>query len=186
MLIRLKCLNANRSRAAIDVLYQTGQKKSIDVVAVSELNIAVVQNSQWIVDERNDLKMRCFSEAVPIKRYSRGSVVVSIIIYTCYISPNYNRRKMKLRGFESILNLINESVGAQTKSLGIMGDFKFKSSEWKSASSDERGKRLAGWIARNELVVQNVGKKTTFQKAGMSSIIDIMIGSERISGKIRD
>ena len=68
----------------------------------------------------------------------------------------------------------------------VGGDFNAHHSNWGSSQNNFRGDEIANFLAQTDLIVLNKGSKPTFQRAHLSSVIDVTLASNYLSTKIND
>ena len=179
-------INLAKSRYALDLLVQSAIGKKADVLIVCEQptiseSVVSVQDTTRragiIIHNRKitlgDFKTTKFGFA--------WAEIDNIRIYSCYFSPNDSIEK-----FKKELNELEISLKTTRKELLIAGDFNGKSPEWGEHRADKRGDIVCEFVARNNLVILNIGSENTFRRGDAASIIDLTIGSTNIVRNIED
>ena len=178
---RILQANVNRRREALDLLYKEALESKCDVIAVSEPNKTMVQNSRWVVDEFADAAALILPNGPVVINHGSepGFVWVEtsqFVVYSCYISPNVDITK-----YENFINSLQSSVRKQSKGIIITGDFNAHSVVWGSSATNKRGEILLDWVAANALVILNDGKSPTFIRRETKSYLDLTICTEEIA-----
>ena len=105
-----------------------------------------------------------------------------IFYISCYISPNDNPEVLATK-----LASIENTVRSVTGSVILAGDFIARALEWGIPTTSLKGRMVLEMAARCKLVVQNKGKRPTYERLGWgTSILDITFATEGASGKIGD
>jgi len=180
-------INLNRSRAAHDLLENSVAEQKIDVVLVSEPNCRLAQ--LWITDDLKDVGIRIGkTDGVVEEARGKGNGFVwasinSVILYSCYFSPNRSKEE-----FEEFLVELEESVASQGKNAAIVigGDFNAASTFWGSKRCDWRGRQLLEWMGRRDLWAANDGAVPTFFRAGQESFLDLTLCTNNLRDKIEN
>lgn len=174
--IKIMQINLNHCKNAQDLLIQTAEQLSIDVVMISE---PWKPPSYWFND---DHKNASIWTPLPSKKFktiksiykSKGITAIQLNDYvyiSCYVSPNisiseYTKYIMDL---ESFLNTID------TNFCIIAGDFNAKSPAWGSSNLDERGILVMETCNNRNLKPTISQGSGTFERNGHTSTIDILL-----------
>lgn len=172
-------LNANRSRAAHDVLFATAQQRGVDALLVSEPNNAILRRPGWRCDLNGDAAIYLLTpRAVHSSGAGAGFVWVELqdlVIFSIYYSPNRPLLEFATR-LDALLAVLLRSV----KPVILAGDFNAKAPDWGCPHLDNRGRVLLDCVATAGLNVLNIGTTPTFQRGGGGSILDVTFGSDAI------
>lgn len=183
--IRVLQINANRSRQALDLALETGQKIGASFLLVSEPNkLAIKHRKDWISDEKLDTAIKLLNRQIVVKDqgYGPGFTFVTtpdITIYSCYSSG-----KKDITELESTLYYIAKRIRLKKENAVVAGDFNAKSPAWGMPNTDDRGQLMTEWIAENNMSIANRGFKPTFQRLNCASILDLTIATESLIGKV--
>nr|CAH7736980.1 unnamed protein product [Callosobruchus chinensis] len=181
--VKLLQINVDRGREAHDLLCAKAADLRADVILVAEPNKTKVTSQGWNTDARKDTAICIMSQEINVLATGMGSGYCwietdSIVIYSCYFSPN-----ALLETYEKELTELRESILSVNKETILGGDFNAKSAEWGMPYEDRRGEVTSGWIAEIGLIVLNTGNKPTFERGASSSIIDLTLATEGIARK---
>lgn len=176
--IKVLQVNLNHCWAAQQLLLQTIAERGIDVVIVSDYNRHMGASPlQWVTSTDGKCAIYVTSRS-PVGILDQGSGVGfawarigSTRFYSCYFTPNCS-----LQDFDRYLGDLEASIrnqGGAGMDTIVAGDFNSHSTEWGSATDDNRGRLLSDFAASLGLGVCNVGSTPTFRRANATSVIDI-------------
>ncbi|XP_046608779.1 uncharacterized protein LOC124299561 [Neodiprion virginianus] len=179
-------VNLNRSRAAQDLLTQTAAAHGAEILIVSKPSSTEKQEN-WAVDTRGDAAIlgtkRLAGNPEPGGK-GTGYVwarVSGLTIFSCYYSPNE-----AIEEFERQLDDLEGAVRAVGTKTLVAGDFNAKSPNWGSSKWDKRGRVVADFLARLDLIPVNGGTAPTWQRAstGATSVIDLTAGTPGVAAEV--
>ncbi|XP_046424562.1 uncharacterized protein LOC124181884 [Neodiprion fabricii] len=178
-------VNLNRSRAAQDLLTQTAAAHGAEILIVSEPSSTGKQGN-WAVDTRGDAAILGTKRlAGNLEPGGKGAGYVwarvsGLTIFSCYYSPNE-----AIEEFERQLDDLEGAVRAVGTKTLVAGDFNAKSPNWGSSKWDKRGRVVADFLARLDLIPVNEGTAPTWQRASTraSSVIDLTAGTPGVAAE---
>ena len=174
-------VNLGRRRVAVDLLMATAARKDVDILLISEPNKAMARQQGWVTDVNEGASLWVRGRGVNVRTQGSGrhyawAELGNMTVFSCYASP-----AMEMADFESMLDEMERKIRAGDGRCLVGGDFNAKSSEWGSASTDQRGRVLSEWAARNRLIPLNEGGANTFRRGQSGSVIDVTFASENIA-----
>lgn len=163
-------------------MFKTIAEKKIDIVFMSEQHKGSAKES-WYQDVSRKAGIYIVNPLLrknitKYKTSGKGYVWIEmndVRYYSCYFSPNDEKEV-----FNAELDDLQTDMRSAPKDYIITGDFNSKSPAWYEWRLDDRGKIMTEFVARNKLVVINVGRKNTCTD-GSGSIIDLTLASETAS-----
>lgn len=182
--LKVRQINLNRSRTAMDLLCADIKKELIDVVIGQEPNRDRIRKMNSYCDTRLD----CFIytpknvKVISVKK-GCGFVAVQLQEFTCvscYYSPNE-----RIEAYETLLEELFSIVGTTTN-LVIGGDLNAKSFAIGSPLTNNRGHLFDDFIAAAGLVVINDGIRPTFRGAAGESWLDFTAATQGMAVKITE
>ncbi|XP_078051412.1 uncharacterized protein LOC144477557 [Augochlora pura] len=170
-------INLHRCKLAQDLLTQYVLENNIHIAIISE---PYRPPTHWFVDEKGDAAIWVTPPALKtqnnIKSLFKDKGLVAIQfnkleIFSCYISPN-----ISIQNFEEILNNLEKEIGkTDPKKTIIAGDLNAKAVAWGSKYTDARGYKIIEMANRKDLVLIKSDGEYTFERAGRTSPIDIIL-----------
>lgn len=185
--MRILQINTNRSRQAHDMALSTAINLKVDVLIVSEPNVAAVRaRMDWICDENYNSAIKILSNKIGVRNQGHGNgfsyvETSELTLFSCYSSGN-----REIDDLEETLYEIEQHLRASRSKAIIAGDFNAKSPQWGMDLSDARGQMLTDWIASNDLVVSNRGNKPTFVHQNYGSILDLTLTTVAVASNINN
>ena len=163
-------------------MYKTIAERKIDIVFMSEQHKRTAKQ-EWYQDISRKAGIFIVNPLLKknITKYktsAKGYVWIEmnhVRYYSCYYSPNDS-----MEVFDAELNDLQQDLRSAPKDFIITGDFNSKSPAWFERRLDYRGVVMTEFVASNEMVVINVGRKNTCTD-GSGSIIDLTLASETAS-----
>lgn len=183
--MKLLQINTNRSIPAHDMALATAKDIGAGIILLSEPNKKIIKNRKdWIYDDDIDAAIKVTDGNIVVKRQGQGPSFAYIAtnmftIYSCYASGNKEEDEL-----EEMLTEISRQIRLHKEEAFVVGDFNAKSPQWGMRVTDKRGQIITEWIAENDLVIVNKGKKPTFQRREYSSILDLTLATHGINSKI--
>ncbi|XP_046736548.1 uncharacterized protein LOC124405569 [Diprion similis] len=176
------------SRAAQDLLAQTAAALGVSILLVSEPS-NTGKAGLWMPDRKGDAAIaatRNFTGNITPGGKGEGFVWAEInqtYVFSCYFSPN-----ARIEDFERQLDELEAQARALGNRILIAGDFNAKSPLWGSERWDDRGRIVADFLARLDLIPINTGEAPTWKRAatGSKSVIDITVGSPCVAAEMRE
>lgn len=177
-------MNLGRARTAHDILYATACEKDIDVVIISEPNIKISLDNNFIMDKKRDVAIYIRNKDVGICSHVIGDGYVCIrwerwCIIGCYFSPN-----ITMEEFKTLTDNLLEAVKGTNLDAVIAGDFNSKAPLWGSPLTNARGEYLMEWAAELNLNVINTGNSPTFERGNSKSYIDITWATDNLTRRV--
>jgi hypothetical protein len=104
----------------------------------------------------------------------------TLCIVSAYLDINYSPAMGRI-----LQNTVSESE-ALNWDLLVAADSNSHSTTWGSATQNPRGTEVEGFIATNDLVLQNVGNAFTYVSSRYKTIIDITLTNHKLASNIYD
>lgn len=178
-------INMQRSRAAQDLALQTARERGIDVLFFSEQYKKPDPSNSWFQDASARAGILVCNPAMTVSKFLEADMgfvwveIADLRLYSCYFSPND-----PFPIFADQVDALESSIRQSNLDAIITGDFNAKSPEWGETRLDKRGKLVCEMLSGNNLFVANQGKKWTFRRGVIGSILDLTITTSRIGRKI--
>lgn len=187
-MIKLLQCNLNHSWGAHDILSQHMLEMEIGICTIAE-PVQIPKSASWAGSKNGKAAIRWNPSKVgrsgTIVDTGEGYVAVcfgTVIVMSCYISPNISR--------EEYLEFLDELDAAlrnrKFHKIVVCGDFNAKSVLWGSSRTDSRGALLEEWAAENELRLVNVGCEPTCIRPQGMSCVDLTWASPELASSIRE
>ena len=177
--------NMNRARGAGDLLEQIAREEDSDILLISEPSYNI-SRGHWLTDDADccAIWLRGRVQA-SLTQQGKGNCHVwdtcgGTAYISCYLSQNDSPEVLatKLPSIESTVRMTNGSVI-------LAGDFNARALEWGMSTTNPRGRMVLEMATRCKLVVQNIGNRPTYERAGWgASIPDITFATEGASRRI--
>lgn len=93
MTIKILPFNADRVRAAHDLLAMMTKKLQIDICILAEPNKKIAKAAGWETDSRGDATLIIHNKSITVKKIIKGNGFIAVntpelTIFSCYVSPN--------------------------------------------------------------------------------------------------
>lgn len=177
-------LNLNHCDAAQQLLCQAVVESRTDIAIISDPYRVPAGNGNWVTDKSNMAAIWTTGK-YPIQEVvsttNEGFVVAKVngVFYcSCYAPPRW-----PMDQFERMVDQVT-SVLAGLSPVVVAGDFNAWAVEWGSRSTNQRGHTLLEALAKLNVVLANVGTKSTYTRNGAESIIDVTFCSPGLRGSL--
>ncbi|XP_062557606.1 uncharacterized protein LOC134222470 [Armigeres subalbatus] len=167
------------------LLWQSVVEARTDVAILSDPYRIPADNGNWVADRSKSAAI-CTTGRYPIQEVlntrAEGTVIAKIngVYYcSCYAPPRWPIEQFT----EMVDRLTSDLVGS--KPVVIAGDFNAWAIEWGSRFTNRRGQTLLEAFAKLDVVLCNEGSKSTFQRNGVESIIDVTFCSPSLVGDMQ-
>ncbi|XP_062542056.1 uncharacterized protein LOC134210050 [Armigeres subalbatus] len=163
----------NHAMGGPQLLWQSVVEARTDVAILSDPYRIPADNGNWVADRSKSAAI-CTTGRYPIQEVlntrAEGTVIAKIngVYYcSCYAPPRWPIEQFT----EMVDRLTSDLVGG--KPVVISGDFNAWAIEWGSRFTNRRGQTLLEAFAKLDVVLCNEGSKSTFQRNGVESIIEV-------------
>ncbi|XP_025407049.1 uncharacterized protein LOC112680997 [Sipha flava] len=168
-MMRILQINLNCCKVAQQLMLQIATEKKADVLIICEQNATP---PHWYADKdgKTAIAIHQGTALEETDDTDRGYVWVRIggvRIYSCYILPN-----ITINEYIEYLERLESSMRSGSREVILAGDFNAKNLEWGSIT-DQRGDELAALAASLNLIVCNIRRTPTFERASSHSILDL-------------
>jgi Endonuclease-reverse transcriptase len=165
------------------LLIATVQQWDIDVAVVCEPNIKICRKN-WSFDTGRTVAIKTFGNRVHSIRTGGGEGYVWLETSECLVIGAYFSPNGDIQDLDALLYDIGKTARDAKRPTILAGDLNAKSPLWGSRDVNARGTSVAEWMLSSGMEIANVGDSPTFERRGSSSVIDVTLTSQNISGRL--
>ncbi|KAJ8928738.1 hypothetical protein NQ314_018663 [Rhamnusium bicolor] len=160
-----ECTGPDKSDLSHDIAYAEACEKNVDLIIISEPNVHLTRDRDYLSDNRNDVTVQLRNKNIGITRVVKGEGFVKLTfdnwhLYCCYISSN-----IPLQAFKEYIDSIMVQIRDDGVEAIFAGDLNAKSSLWGSPFTDVRGDYVTEWAAELDLVIINTDTTPTYERS---------------------